>query len=98
MVYIYRCLNGIMQSPLPLRSFEPSGPMTLCTRQHMLVVLCRVHLVRAATYVDVYQAELMRRRTWKHACLKIVIYTVYIYIYILMSKCASIPFFYVGLK
>ena len=35
-----RCLNAIMQSPLPLRLFEHSGPMTLCACPHVLVVLC----------------------------------------------------------
>ena len=34
-----RCLNAKMQSPLLLRSFEHSGPMTLCESPHVLVVL-----------------------------------------------------------
>ena len=68
-----------MQSPLPLRSFEHSGPMTFYACPHVLVVLpctaCawweQVHVYKcnAATCVDVYHAALMRRGTPKHACL-----------------------------
>ena len=65
---------AIMQSPLPLRSFEHSGPMTLCACPHVLpCTACiwweQVHAYKcnAATCVDVYQAALMRRGTPKHA-------------------------------
>ena len=76
-----RCLNTIMQSPLPLRSFEHSGPMMLCACPHVLVVLLctacawweQVHKFNAVTYVEVYQAALTRRGTPKHACLQIVL-------------------------
>ena len=40
--------------------------------------MVKVHIYKynAATYVDVYQAALMRRRTPKHACLQIVLQSV----------------------
>ena len=78
-----------MQSPLPSRLLEHSGLMMLCACPHVLVELCctmcawweQVHVYKynAATYVDVYQAALKRRRKPKHLCLQIVlIITLYI--------------------
>ena len=47
-----RCYNAIMQSSLPLRSFEHSGPITLCACPRVsCVVLYRVRLVRASSRV-----------------------------------------------
>ena len=47
----------------------------------------------AVTYVDLYQAALMRRRTPKHACLQIVLYIcIYIHIYIYIYNLKIVKF------